>query len=81
MDDHILTLEKAKLFVKFPEIYRIFWKDWDVITEVENDALEYLARNGSFIRLPNVKSLTEEQAEILRGFSGYLVIGSVRGGE
>ncbi len=76
MDDHILTLDMAKLFVAYPEMFKIFWKNWDVITEVEYDALEYLVKNGSFIRLPNVKSLTEEQAEILRDFRGYLVIGT-----
>jgi hypothetical protein len=39
MSDHILTLAKAKLFVENPELYRLFWKDWNVITVVEHDAI------------------------------------------
>jgi hypothetical protein len=44
MSDHILTLAKAKLFVENPGLYRLFWKDWNVITVVEHDAIEYLVK-------------------------------------
>lgn len=74
MSDHILTLRKAENFVAWPEFYRIF-NDWNVITEVEYDALEYLVNNAKVIMLPNVKELSEDKIELLKDFNGYLSIG------
>ena len=75
MNDHILTLDKAMMFINYGEMFRIFWKDWDVITEVEYDALEYLVKNGTYIHLPNVKSLSDDKLELLKDFEGHLVLG------
>ncbi len=75
MNEHILTLEKAKSFVAYPEMFLIFWADWHIITEVEYDALEYLVQYSSRINLPNVKSLTDDKIELLKNYKGHLVIG------
>ena len=75
MRDSLLTLEKAKLFVDFPEMYLIFSKDWLVITDVENDALQYLVEHSSRILLPNVTTLGEREKELLRNYKGHLQIG------
>lgn len=72
MDEHILTIEKARLFVAYREIYMIFWKDWDIITEVEYDALEYLINNSSMIRLKNVTYLSQDKIELLKKYTGVL---------
>lgn len=74
MSDHILTLRKAENFVAWPEFYRIF-NDWNVITEVEYDALEYLVNNAKVIMLPNVKVLSADKIELLRKYKHYLNIG------
>lgn len=75
MSDSLLTLEKAKLFVDFPEMYLIFSKDWIIITDVEYDALQYLVEHSSRILLPNVTTLGEKEKELLRSYNGYLKIG------
>lgn len=75
MSDSLLTLEKAKLFVDFPEMYIIFSKDWLVITDVEYDALRYLVEHSSRILLPNVTTLGEKEKELLRTYKGHLQIG------
>ena len=75
MSESLLTLEKAKLFVDFPEMYLIFSEDWLVITEVEYDALQYLVEHSSRILLPNVISLEEKGKELLRTYKGQLQIG------
>ena len=75
MSDSLLTLEKAKLFVDFPEMYIIFSKDWLIITDVEYDALQYLVEHGSRILLPNVTTLGEKEKELLRTYKGHLQIG------
>jgi hypothetical protein len=75
MSDHILTLAKAKLFVEYPELYKVFWKDWDAITEIEHDALVYLIKNSSIIFFPNVKSLSSNMLKLLDGYQGVLKIG------
>ena len=77
MADHILTMEKAKLFVTYPEIYKIFWKEWEMITEVNYDALEYLVTNSSYINLPNVKELSSDKMVLLKDYKGYLNIGVI----
>ena len=61
MRDSLLTLEKSKLFVDFPEMYVIFSKDWLVVTDVEYDALQYLVEHSSRIFLPNVTKLGEKK--------------------
>jgi hypothetical protein len=76
MSDHILTLAKAKLFVEYPELYRLFWKDWNVITKVEYEALEYLVKFSSSILLPNVKQVSPQARKILKSYSGVLIIGA-----
>ncbi len=75
MSDSLLTLEKAKLFVDFPEMYLIFSKDWLIITDVEYDALQYLVEQCSRILLPNVTTLGEKEKELLRAYKGHLQIG------
>lgn len=75
MSDSLLTLEKAKLFVDFPEMYLIFSKDWLIITDVEYDALQYSVEHGSRILLPNVTTLGEKGKELLRTYKGHLQIG------
>jgi|LauGreDrversion4_2_1035121.scaffolds.fasta_scaffold1085346_1 hypothetical protein len=75
MSDHSLTLEKAKLFVAYREMYMIFWKDWEAITEVDYDALEYLVNHSSFINLPNVQYLTEDKELLLFKYRGKLILG------
>lgn len=74
MSDHILTLRKAENFVAWPEFYRIF-NDWNVITEVEYDALEYLVNNAKEIMLPNVKILSKEKMKLLKEYEGLVIIG------
>ena len=75
MSDTLLTLKKAKLFVDFPEMFLVFSKDWQVITEVEYDALQYLVEHSSRILLPNVTKLGEKEKELLRTYKGHLQIG------
>jgi hypothetical protein len=72
MDEHILTIEKARVFAAYPEIYKIFWKNWDIITEVEYEALEYLINNSSIIRLKNVTYLSQDKIELLKEYKGVL---------
>ena len=76
MSDSLLTLEKAKLFVDFPELYLIFSKDWLILTDVKYDALHYLVEHGSRILLPNVTTLGEKEKELLRTYKGHLQIGA-----
>jgi hypothetical protein len=76
IQQNILNLEKAKQFVSMPEIFYIFYADWHAITEVEYDALKYLVENKSRIILPNVKSLSQESLELIRGYkANYIEIG------
>lgn len=75
VNEHILTLQKAENFVNYAEIYRIFWRDWDIITEVEYDALAHLVKHSYSIHLPNVKSLSADKIELLKGYKGRLILG------
>ena len=75
MSEGLLTLEKAKLLVDFPEMYLIFSKDCLVITEVEYEALQYLVKHSSRILLPKVISIGEREKELLRTYEGHLQIG------
>ena len=71
-----MTLDKAKLNVDYPEFALVLmWQSWSSYTGIEYDALEYLVKHSSRILLPNVKELSEEKKELLRGYKGHLVIG------
>jgi len=74
MNDHILTLKRAENFVAWPEFYRIF-NDYNIITEVEYDALEYLVNNAKSITLPNIRELTDDKIELLKKYKGRISIG------
>jgi len=71
-----MDLRRAKLNVEFPEFALIFiWQSWDCFTDIHFDALEYLVQHSSKILLPNVKTLTREKLELLKGYKGNLIIG------
>jgi hypothetical protein len=72
----IMTLDRAKLNVAFPEFASILmWQSWGCYTDIEYDALEYLVQNSSRIMLSNVKELSQEKEELIRTYKGHLVIG------
>jgi hypothetical protein len=76
MEQQIMTLDKAKLNVDYPEFALVLiWQSWSCFTDIDYDALEYLVKHSSRILLPNVKELSEEKKELLRGYKGHLVIG------
>jgi hypothetical protein len=76
MEPKVMDLHRAKLNVDFPEFAQVFmWESWDSYTDIEYDALEYLVKNSSRIILSNVKELSEDKKELLRGYKGNLVIG------
>ena len=71
-----MDLHRAKLNVEFPEFALVLmWQSWSCYTDIEYDALEYLVKYSSRIMLSNVKELSEEKKEVMRGFKGHLVIG------
>ena len=71
-----MDLHRAKLNVEFPEFALVLmWQSWSCYTDIEYDALEYLVKNSSRIMLSNVKELSEEKKELLRGYKGHLAIG------
>jgi hypothetical protein len=69
-----LDLKKAEQFVGYPELMRIF-QDWHAITEVDDDALEYLVKHSKVIWLPNVNHLSQNAITFLSSFRGHLKIG------
>jgi hypothetical protein len=76
MEPKVMDLQRAKLNVEFPEFALVLmWQSWSCYTDIEYDALEYLVKNSSRIMLSNVKELSEEKKELLRGYKGHLVIG------
>ena len=76
MEKQIMTLDKAKLNVDYPEFALVLiWQSWTCFTGIEYDALEYLVNHSSRILLSNVKELTEDKKQLLRGYKGHLVIG------
>ncbi len=78
MEQQIMTLDKAKLNIDYPEFALVLmWQSWTCFTGIEYDALEYLVRHSSRIILPNVKVLTEEKLLLLKSYNGYLEIGVV----
>ena len=76
MEAKIMTLDRAKLNVVFPEFALILmWQSWSCYTDIEYNALEYLVQHSSRIMLSNVKELSEEKKELIRNYKGHLVIG------
>jgi len=76
MEQQIMTLDKAKLNVDYPEFALVLiWQSWTCFTGIEYDALEYLVNHSSRILLSNVKELSDEKKQLLRGYKGHLVIG------
>jgi hypothetical protein len=76
MEPKVMDLHRAKLNVEFPEFALVLmWQSWSCYTDIEYDALEYLVKYSSRIMLSNVKELSEEKKEVMRGFKGHLVIG------
>lgn len=78
MEAKIMTLDKAKLNVEFPEFALVLmWQSWSCYTDIEYDALEYLVNNSSRIMLSNIKSLSEKKIKLLRRYKGQLIIGLI----
>jgi len=76
MEPKVMDLQRAKLNVDFPEFAHILmWESWSCFTDIDYEALEHLVKNSSRIMLANVKELSEEKKELLRGYKGNLVIG------
>ena len=76
MEQQIMTLDKAKLNVDYPEFALVLmWQSWSCFTDIDYDALEYLVKHSSRILLPNVKELSEEKKQLLREYKGSLEIG------
>jgi len=76
MEPKVMDLHRAKLNVDYPEFSLVLsGQSWDSYTDIDFDALEYLVKNSSRILLRNVKELSEEKKELLRGYKGGLVIG------
>jgi hypothetical protein len=76
MEQQIMTLDKAKLNVDYPEFALVLmWQSWTCYTDIEYDALEYLVKHSSRILLPNVKELSEDKKELLRQYKGFVDIG------
>ncbi len=76
MEVKIMTLQRAKLNVEFPEFSQILiYESWLCFTDIEYEALEYLIQHSSRIILPNVKALTEDKLLLLKNYNGYLEIG------
>ena len=76
MGKKVMDLHRAKLNVEFPEFALVLmWQSWSRYTDIEHDALEHLVQHSSRIMLSNVKELSEEKKELLRGYKGHLVIG------
>ena len=76
MEAKVMDLERAKMNVDYPEFALVLmWQSWSCYTDIDFDALEYLVNHSSRILLSNVKELTEEKKQLLRGYKGNLVIG------
>ena len=76
MEAKVMDLDRAKLNVEYPEFALVLmWQSWSCYTDIDYDALEYLVKHSSRILLTNVKELTEEKKQLLRGYKGNLVIG------
>lgn len=76
MEPKLMDLDRARLNVEYPEFALVLiWQSWSCYTDIEYDALEYLVNHSSRILLSNVKELTEEKKQLLRGYMGSLEIG------
>lgn len=76
MEPKVMDLERARLNVEYPEFALVLmWQSWDCYTDIDYDALEYLVKHSSRILLPNVKELSADKMELLKGYKGGLVIG------
>lgn len=76
MEAKVMDLERAKMNVDYPEFALVLmWESWSCYTDIDYNALEYLVNNSSRILLSNVKELTEEKKQLLRGYKGSLIIG------
>ena len=76
MEQQIMTLDKAKLNVDYPEFALVLiWQSWSCYTDIDYDALEYLVKHSSRILLPNVKELSVDKKELLRQYKGLVDIG------
>lgn len=76
MEQQIMTLDKAKLNVDYPEFALVLiWQSWSCFTDIDYDALEYLVKHSSRILLPNVKELSKVKKELLRQYKGFVDIG------
>ena len=73
-----MDLDRAKMNVDYPEFALVLiWQSWSCYTDIDIDALDYLVKHSSRIMLSNVKELSEEKKELLRGYKGQLVIGVI----
>ena len=71
-----MDLDRAKMNVDYPEFALVLiWQSWSCYTDIDINALDYLVKYSSRIMLSNVKELSEEKKELLRGYKGQLVIG------
>lgn len=76
MEQQIMTLDKAKLNVDYPEFALVLiWQSWSCYTDIDYDALEYLVKHSSRILLPNVKELSVDKKELLIQYKGFVDIG------
>ena len=76
MEPKVMNLDRAKMNVDYPEFALVLiWQSWSCYTDIDIDALDYLVKHSSRIMLSNVKELSEEKKELLRGYKGQLVIG------
>ena len=76
MKPKVMDLDRAKMNVDYPEFALVLiWQSWSCYTDIDIDALDYLVKHSSRIMLSNVKELSEEKKELLRGYKGQLVIG------
>ena len=66
-----MTIDKAKLNCDYPEFALVLmWQSWSCYTDIEYDALEYLVKHSSRILLPNVKELSQDKRDLLKGYKG-----------
>jgi hypothetical protein len=76
MEQKVMDLDRAKMNVDYPEFALVLiWQSWSCYTDIDINALDYLVKYSSRIMLSNVKELSEEKKELLRGYKGQLVIG------
>ncbi len=71
MEPKVMDLDRAKLNCDFPEFALVLsWESWSCYTDIEYDALEYLVNHSSRILLPNVKELSQDKRDLLKGYKG-----------